>query len=164
MLRALARIDLAASERNAARLCARLGAGTSLCAVVKARASGHGAAPVAKAALAGGARSLAVATAGEAAELREQGIGPEVPVLVLGAVSAEELATALAAGSELVAWDDRFVEEIARAARRAGHAAPVRVHVKYDTGLGGWARATGSRRSPSPSGSPPPTGWCCTGR
>jgi alanine racemase len=136
VLRALARINLAASERNAARLCARLGRGTALCAVVKARASGHGAAPVARAALAGGARSLAVATANEAAELREQGIAPEVPVLVLGAVSEQELSTALGAGGELVAWDPGFVAAIERAARRLAVGVPVPVHVKYDTGLG----------------------------
>jgi alanine racemase len=136
VLRALARINLAASERNAARLCGRLGGCTTLCAVVKARASGHGAAQVARAALAGGARSLAVATAEEAAALRAHGIPPEVPVLVLGALSAEELPVALAAGGELVAWDEGFVEATARVARRLGLQAPVRVHVKYDTGLG----------------------------
>jgi alanine racemase len=136
VLRALARINLAASERNTARLCARLSEGTTLCAVVKARASSHGAAPVARAALSGGARSLAVATANEAAELREQGIAPEVPVLVLGAVSDQELAVALGAGVELVAWDPAFVEVIARAARSRGNGVPVPVHVKYDTGLG----------------------------
>jgi alanine racemase len=136
VLRALARINLAASERNAARLCARLGGTAALCAVVKARASGHGAAPVARAALAGGARSLAVATANEAAELREQGIARKIPVLVLGAVSQQELATALGAGGELVAWDPAFVEAVARAARRLAIEAPVQMHVKYDTGLG----------------------------
>lgn len=136
MLRALARINLAASERNAARLCARLSGSATLCAVVKARASGHGAAPVARAALAGGARSLAVATANEAAQLREQGIAADVPVLVLGAVSEEELPTALAAGGELVAWDPAFVEALERAVGGGSVTAPVRVHVKYDTGLG----------------------------
>ncbi|HEY3772494.1 MAG TPA: alanine racemase [Solirubrobacteraceae bacterium] len=136
MLRALARINLAASERNAARLRGRLTGGAALCAVVKARASGHGAAQVARAALAGGATSLAVATAGEAAELREQGIAAEVPVLVLGAVSEEELPAALSAGGELVAWDAAFVDAIERAAQSLPIRAPVRVHVKYDTGLG----------------------------
>jgi alanine racemase len=136
VLRALAQINLAATERNAARVCAGLRGGASLCAVVKARASGHGAAQVARAALAGGAHSLAVATAGEAAELREQGISREVPILVLGAVSAEELPTALAAGSEIVAWDLAFLDLLERSARRSGGRAPIRVHVKYDTGLG----------------------------
>ena len=66
MLRALARVDLAAIERNAAVL-ARAAAPAALCAVVKADGYGHGAAPAARAAQAGGARWLAVATAAEAA-------------------------------------------------------------------------------------------------
>ncbi|HEY2438586.1 MAG TPA: alanine racemase, partial [Solirubrobacteraceae bacterium] len=51
-LRALARVNVAAIERNAALLRSRLAPGTQLCAVVKADASGHGAVPVAHAALA----------------------------------------------------------------------------------------------------------------
>jgi alanine racemase len=131
--RALAEINLAATQRNAARLCAALTGGASLCAVVKARASGHGAAPVARAALAGGASSLAVATAEEAAALRAAGL-VEAPVLVLGALSETELETAVAARAEVVAWDAGFVARLADAARRAQ--TPVRVHVKLDTGLG----------------------------
>jgi alanine racemase len=133
VLRALASINLAASERNAARLRAGLTGGAQLCAVVKARASGHGAAQVARAALAGGASSLAVATAEEAAVLRRDGL--TAPVLVLGAVSEEELAVALDARAELVAWDERFAALIAREAARR-QSPPVRVHVKYDSGLG----------------------------
>ncbi len=130
-VRALARVNLAAIERNVISLRARLGAGTELCAVVKADASGHGAVPVARAALAGGATSLAVATADEAAELRAASVA--APVLIMGAISAEELPVALAAGAELVAWDERFVTEVAS---RADGRRPVRCHVKLDTGLG----------------------------
>ena len=61
-MRALARVDLAAIARNAARL-AEVAAPARLCAVVKADGYGHGAAPAARAALAGGASWLAVATA-----------------------------------------------------------------------------------------------------
>ena len=42
--RALARIDLAAVERNCALLAGRLSGGARLCAVVKADGYGHGAA------------------------------------------------------------------------------------------------------------------------
>ncbi len=73
-LRALARVNLAAIERNVARLRSGLTGGAELFAVVKGNGYGHGALPAAWAALAGGARSLAVATAGEAAELRAGGI------------------------------------------------------------------------------------------
>ncbi|HSC03413.1 MAG TPA: alanine racemase [Solirubrobacteraceae bacterium] len=135
-LRALARVNLAAIERNVSRLRAELVGGAGLCAVVKADGYGHGAAPAARAALAGGARSLAVATAEEAASLR--GARIEAPVLVMGAVSDEELPVVLGAGAEVVAWSDRFVGALMSARERVGPAAaePVRVHVKLDTGMG----------------------------
>ncbi len=129
-LRATAAVNLAAIERNVATLRRRLAAGAQLCAVVKADGYGHGAAQAAAAALAGGATSLAVATADEAGELRAAGI--EAPLLVMGAVSAQELEIALAVDAELVAWDPAFVDEI----RRAIRSRPVRLHVKFDTGMG----------------------------
>ena len=112
--RALARIDLGAIERNCARLPGEL------CAVVKADGYGHG--QVAEAALAGGASWLAVATAGEAADLRAAGI--EAPILVMGALTRNELRVAIEANADVVAWTDYMAE-----------AAP-RVHVKLDTGMG----------------------------
>ena len=134
-LRALARVNLAAIERNVARLRAGLSGGAELAAVVKGNGYGHGPAAAALAALAGGARSLAVATAGEAAELRAAGI--DAPVLVMGALGDEELPVALEARSEVVAWSEPFVDRIARAcAGSAAPAGPVRVHVKLDTGMG----------------------------
>jgi alanine racemase len=135
-LRALARVNLAAIERNVVRLRAGLVGGAELCAVVKADASGHGAVQVARTAIAGGATRLAVATVNEAAELRAAAIA--APVLVMGAISAEELPVALGAGAELVAWSERFVADLAVAAATATSPArlPVRVHVKLDTGMG----------------------------
>jgi alanine racemase len=82
----------------------------------------------------GGAVLLAVATAGEAAELRAAGI--DAPILVLGAVSGEELPVALAAEVELVAWDERFVRDLVAGAHSAGAEGPMRVHVKLDSGMG----------------------------
>jgi alanine racemase len=128
-LRALARVNLAAIERNVVALRGRLDAGAELCAVVKADASGHGAVPVARAALAGGAAMLAVATANEAAELRAARL--TAPILIMGAVSSEELPVALGAGAEVVAWDERFVQELTEASR-----GPVNVHIKLDSGMG----------------------------
>jgi len=133
-IRSLARINLAAVERNVARLRGRLADGAGLCAVVKANGYGHGAVPVARAALAAGAELLAVATAAEAAELRAGGI--EAPVLVMGAISDEELPVALGARAELVAWSERFAAELVSRARRGDGTLPVRVHVKLDTGMG----------------------------
>jgi alanine racemase len=114
--RAVARIDLGAVERNCTRLP------KPLCAVVKADAYGHGVGPVVEAALAGGATWLAVATAGEAAALR--GLAVDVPVLVMGAVTRDELRVAIHAEADVVAWS----EEVAEAAAR--------IHVKLDTGMG----------------------------
>ncbi len=128
-LRALARVNLAAIERNVGRLVDRLVEGASLCAVVKGDGYGHGAVPAARAALAGGATMLAVATADEAAELRAGGV--DAPILVMGAISTEELPVALGARAELVAWSEQFVAEVGAAAGE-----PVRMHVKLDTGMG----------------------------
>ena len=145
-MRALARVDLGAIERNCARLAA-VAAPARLCAVVKADGYGHGAVPAARAAQAGGAPWLAVATAGEAYELRSAGI--EGPMLVMGALSPAELDVALEARADVVAWREEFVASLPRAGRRArqarhrdgpaGHARPGR-------GLAGGARrrATGS--------------------
>jgi alanine racemase len=135
-LRALARVNLAAIERNVARMCASAG-DAIVCAVVKADGYGHGAVPSASAALAGGARWLAVATAQEAAELRREGI--ETPILVMGAISDEELPVALEARADLVAWSESFVEAVVAGSSAGAVPAgsgPVRLHVKLDTGMG----------------------------
>jgi alanine racemase len=132
MARAVARIDLGAVRDNCARLKAELGEGPELCAVVKADGYGHGADRCAEAALGGGATRLAVATASEA-----EAIGrrlPHVPLLTMGALTGEELDTALAAGSEIAVWRRGFLDLVAARARAQGR--PARVHVKHDSGMG----------------------------
>ncbi len=125
-VRALAAVNVAAIERNVARL-RETAQGAAVCAVVKADGYGHGATAAARAALAGGAGWLGVATAQEAASLRAGGIGARL--LVLGALSDEELPVALGAGADVVAWRESFVERIA--ALGGG-----RVHAKLDSGMG----------------------------
>ena len=127
-VRAIARVNLAAIERNVARLKRELVPGCVLCAVVKADGYGHGAAPAAEAALSGGATWLAVAAAQEAAALRRAGV--EARILVMGALSPEELVVALDADADVVAWREGFVEQL------RGLGRPGRVHVKLDTGMG----------------------------
>jgi alanine racemase len=129
MLRALARIDVAAIERNCAVL-ARAAAPALLCVVVKADGYGHGATPAARAAQAGGAAWLAVATAEEAAALRADGIAG--PLLVMGALSAPELTVALRAEADVVVWREAQVAGLAAHPDAGG----ARVHVKLDTGMG----------------------------
>ena len=133
-VRAVAAVNLAAIERNCARLRDELTGGARLAAVVKANGYGHGAVPAARAALDGGAEVLCVAGAEEARELREAGVG--APLLVMGALSPTEADVAIAAGAEVVAWREGFVEDLAAAAARISPAGPVRVHVKLDTGMG----------------------------
>jgi alanine racemase len=128
VVRAVAAVNLAAIARNCARLRGELRDGAALAVVVKADGYGHGAVPVARAALAGGARWLCVAAAHEARELREAGI--EAPLLVMGALSPEELDVALDATADVVAWHEPFVTRV------AAHGTPARVHVKLDTGMG----------------------------
>ncbi len=124
-------IDLEAVRFNVRALRAAAGGTASLMAVVKADAYGHGAVPVAKAAIAAGAARLGVAEAREAAELRGAGIG--VPIHVLGLLLPGEIPAAVAAGvtptlhdlDSIAAWD--------RSASEAGR--DIAVHVKVDTGM-----------------------------
>ena len=133
-VRAKARVNVGAIARNVGRLKRELGEATGLCAVVKADGYGHGAAASARAALAGGAAWLAVATAREASALREAGI--DARVLIMGAISDRELPGALEADADLVTWDERFVASVLGAVRARGRQRPVRLHVKLDTGMG----------------------------
>ena len=111
--------------RDRAQLrAARRGRGArALCAVVKADGYGHGMVPAARAAQAGGASWLAVATAEEARGLRAAGI--DGPGAGDGRASPEELEVALAARADVVAWREGFVEALPPTAPR--------VHVKLDT-------------------------------
>ena len=131
-MRAVARIDLAAVQANCARLKAALSEGAELCAVVKADGYGHGADACASAALAGGATRLAVATAGEAAQIGRR--FQHVPLLTMGALTPEDVDVTLSSGSELAVWREGFRRLLSDRARAQGR--PARVHVKHDSGMG----------------------------
>jgi alanine racemase len=132
MARAVARIDFGAVERNCARLKSELRGGAELCAVVKADGYGHGADDCAAAALAGGATRLAVATGAEAGQIGRR--FPQIPLLTMGALAPDDLEDALAAGSEVAVWHEDFRRLLSARGRAQGR--PVRVHVKYDSGMG----------------------------
>jgi alanine racemase len=129
--RAVARIDPGAVRDNCARLKAELG-GAELCAVVKADGYGHGDVACAEAALAGGATRLAVATAAEAERIGRR--FAHVPLLAMGALTPEELDTALEAGADVAVWRRGFLDLVV--ARARAHGRPARVHVKHDSGMG----------------------------
>lgn len=124
--RALAEVDLEAVRANVRRLMRDLPAKAVHCAVVKANGYGHGAVPVAGAALEAGSTWLGVATPGEAEELRAAGF--TAPILIFGPMTGAELERATAADAEVVVWSAPFLA----AACRLG----ARVHVKFNSGMG----------------------------
>jgi len=126
-----AEIDLDAIAHNVRAFQHHVGAVVEIIAVVKANAYGHGAVPVAQAALAAGATRLAVHRATEGVELRQAGI--EAPILVMGYTPP--------AGADMVArWrltpsliTAEFASALSARAGALGLEAPV--HVKVDTGM-----------------------------
>jgi alanine racemase len=123
-------IDLSAIRHNVRRV-AELAAPAQVMAVVKADAYGHGALPVAKAALEAGATWLGTAHVTESLALRAAGI--TAPLLAWLHTSDTPFEEAIAAHIDLgvSGWD---LDRIAAAARSA--AQPARVHLTIDTGLG----------------------------
>lgn len=124
-------IDLAAIRHNVGVMKAHVAGGAKFLAVMKANAYGHGAVPVAKAALEAGADMLAVAIPEEGIELRHAGI--TAPILVLGGI--EEAAAHDVVQSELtqVVFDEARIRALANAGQLLGKTA--KVHLKLDTGM-----------------------------
>ncbi len=125
-----ATVDLGAVRHNVA-LLRRLVSPAALCAVVKADAYGHGAVPVAAAALEGGATWLAVAMVEEGVELRAAGI--DAPVLVLSEPTPAAMPDVVARRLTPTVYSHTGVRALARASARAGVVTDV--HVKVDTGM-----------------------------
>ncbi|WP_090584195.1 alanine racemase [Arthrobacter subterraneus] len=123
-------IDLAAVRHNV-RHIAEIASPARVMAVVKADGYGHGAVPVARAALEAGAAWLGVAHISEAVELREAGI--EAPILAWLHTESSDFAAAIELGIDLgiSGWELTHVVSEARRLER-----PARVHLKIDTGLG----------------------------
>lgn len=131
-LRCWAEIDLASLERNLRRIRAALPPHMRYVAVVKADAYGHGLHQIAARLMHAGADLFAVANLAEAAALRE--IGPDWPVLVLGALLPEEarFAPDLDVAVTVSSADEaERLDRVAAAARRH-----LDVHLKIDTGMG----------------------------
>lgn len=155
MWQAEVRVDLDAIRHNVRRLRAAAPA-AELMAVVKADGYGHGAVPVARAALSAGASALGVCTLGEALELRAAGI--TAPVLAWLVGPGIPLAEGVTADVELSAASVGQVGELVAAARAA--ARPARVHLKIDTGLArGGATATDWPAVAEAAGKAQADGW-----
>ncbi|HEX8631506.1 MAG TPA: alanine racemase [Catenuloplanes sp.] len=122
-------VDLGAIAHNTA-VVARA-TGTPVMAVVKADGFGHGAVPVARAALAAGATWLGVASCAEALLLRAAGI--TAPVLNWLHGLDDDFAAVIGAGVDLAAAAPEHLRAIAAGAAAAG--TPAQVHLKVDTGM-----------------------------
>jgi len=127
-----AEVDLSAIVHNLNEVKRLAGPLARIMAVVKADAYGHGAVPVARAAVENGAQWLGVARAAEGIALRKAGI--RQPVLVFG-YSPPGLAPVLARYSiSQTVSSVAMAKAISEAATSAG--AAVSVHLKVDTGMG----------------------------
>jgi len=126
-----AEIDLDAIAFNVRAFKRHVGERVEIFAVVKANAYGHGAVPVARAALDAGATRLAVHRATEGVELRRAGLA--APILVMGYTPPS--------GAEMIVRHDltpslitrEFAEAISAEAARMCKVIPL--HVKVDTGM-----------------------------
>ena len=126
-----AEVNLDALAANVRVLRSHIGPRVRLVAVVKANAYGHGAVPVATAALAAGADGLAVGRLDEAVELRNAGI--TAPILVMGPVPPSGARRCVALRLTPTVHNLTMAQALAHAARAAGRVLPV--HVKVDTGM-----------------------------
>lgn len=127
--RTWAQISMDALENNYSQIIKRLPEDCGYCGIVKADAYGHGATAVAEKLQELGVSYLAVATAWEALELRENGI--TAPILVLGPCPAS-LITELSDKNVTVSVGDIALAK--EYSRRLGDRR-IKVHVKVDTGM-----------------------------
>lgn len=125
-----AEVDLDAIRHNVRTLAAR-STPAALMAVVKADGYGHGAVPVAEAAVDAGARWLGVATVEEAAVLRHS--GRREPILVLSEPHPSSVEQLVELDLAVAVYSQPAIETLALAAARAGRTIPV--HLKVDTGM-----------------------------
>ncbi len=127
-----ATVDLDAIAHNVAVIKRHVGDRVSVMAVVKANAYGHGAEPVARAALESGASWLAVNRLGEGITLRRAGI--DAPILVMGYTPPAGAATAVAHDLRLTVTSLPLAQALSEVATQGGKNLPI--HVKLDTGMG----------------------------
>ncbi len=127
-----AEVDLDAIAANVRSFCRFVGPHVQVIAVVKANAYGHGAVPVAQAALRGGATRLAVHRLLEGVELRQAGV--QAPILVMGYIPPDGADEVVRWGLTPTVTTTEFAQALS--ARAVAAEVTVPVHVKVDTGMG----------------------------
>ncbi len=131
---ARATIKLAALRHNYRQVLGLLsGSDTTVIAMVKANAYGHGAARVTRALVDEGCTTFGVATLDEARELIEESACAAEQIIVFGGVLPGSAAVAVALGVQVAAHSEATVQALAREATAVGR--EVAVHIKVDTGM-----------------------------
>lgn len=128
---AWAEIDLDAIRHNVSVIRRYVGDKVLVMAVVKADGYGHGAVPVAKAAIRAGADWLGVALPEEGTELRESGI--RAPILVLSEPSPAAASLILEYDLSTAVCSHELIDVLDKEAARLGRIA--KMHLKVDTGM-----------------------------
>ncbi len=123
-------IDLEAIKHNV-RQVSEMVSPSLLCAVVKANGYGHGAIPVARAAVSAGAEWLAVALVEEGITLREAGI--EEPILLLSEPRPREMVQVAEYDLRPAVYSGEGIAAAAAAATQVDK--EIAVHLKIDTGM-----------------------------
>jgi alanine racemase len=132
--RAWVEIDRSALRHNVRQIGSLLAPATSMMAVVKADAYGHGAIDIAQTVVAAGVEWLAVATVTEGIELRQAGI--VAPILILGAVNSDVLVQAIVKwGLQPTICDLQQATAISKAVTNLQPSKSLTVHLKIDTGM-----------------------------
>ncbi|SEB18369.1 alanine racemase [Thalassobacillus cyri] len=123
-------IRLDAISHNIQKLRKHIPKEKKIFAVVKANAYGHGDVQVANAALEAGADALAVSLLDEALRLREHGI--TAPILVMGWIRSKDAPLAAAHDIAVTFFQKEWVQEV----KRVELPCPLKLHMKWDTGMG----------------------------
>ncbi|MEK7484927.1 MAG: alanine racemase [Planctomycetota bacterium] len=131
-MRVWAEIDLGKIQYNFSYIKKVVGPQVKMLAVVKSDAYGHGAVPVSQALIRTGADWLGVGDSSEALELRESGI--RVPILILGAILADELEEVVHHDISICIHSEDRLKSLQKMAE--SRQKQVGVHLKIDTGMG----------------------------
>jgi len=127
-----AEIDLDNFSHNIRMIKEHVSQETSIMAVVKADAYGHGSIPVARKALNSGADRLAVAIPEEGIELRKAGF--EIPIQIFGEILENQYPLIVDYDLIPTVCKKKTVNGLAKYAKKKNK--KVKIHVKIDTGMG----------------------------
>jgi alanine racemase len=134
--RTWAEVSLVALGQNFQAIQKHVGAGVTICAVVKADGYGHGAVECARALESEGAQWLGVTDAAEGLALRGAGVTARI-LLMTGIWKGEEDGIVAQSLTPTI-WEPWHIESLERAARKRQSDLPLHhlpVHLKIDTGM-----------------------------